>query len=112
MSRAIAEERSRSSGGVHRTGGASDIGAILGDPEHGTPRRRPGPAVCDIPAVTMALEAGEPAAGPWRGGPVVAFAASVLDAAGPADVRPLVVAVDGRSASGKTTLASRLQAAI
>jgi hypothetical protein len=42
------------------------------------------------------------------GHPLEALAQRVLDAAGPAGPRPRIVAVDGRSASGKTTLAGRL----
>jgi uridine kinase len=39
---------------------------------------------------------------------LVQFAAMVLDAIGPVAHRPRIVAVDGRTASGKTTLARRL----
>jgi hypothetical protein len=60
----------------------------------------------------MRLGAGEPAAGPWRAVPVTDFAGMVLDAAGRPHGRPAIVAVDGRSASGKTTLARRLEQAI
>ena len=56
----------------------------------------------------MVLEDEEPEAGPWRAIPLEALAQRVLDAAGPAGPRPRIVAVDGRSASGKTTLAGRL----
>lgn len=48
--------------------------------------------------------AGEPAAGPWR----VAPAAQVLTLLG----RPRVLAVDGRSGGGKTTVAHRLAATV
>jgi hypothetical protein len=48
--------------------------------------------------------AGEPAAGPWRAVP----AAEVLALLG----RPRVLAVDGRSGGGKTTVARRLAAAV
>lgn len=56
----------------------------------------------------MRLHAGEPPAGPWRR----ATAGEVLDVllAGLDLSRRTVVAVDGRSASGKTTLSSALQA--
>jgi len=40
------------------------------------------------------------------------FVALVLDAARASARRPLVVAIDGRSSSGKTTLAARLQEAV
>ncbi len=56
----------------------------------------------------MRLGEGEPAAGPWRVEPIAAFAARLLAAAGVHDGRPAVVAVDGRSSSGKTSLAARL----
>ena len=63
-------------------------------------------------AVKMSLPAGEPAAHPWR----VASLAELLEVVvGVADVpeeRPRVVAVDGRGASGKSTLAHRLRAAV
>jgi hypothetical protein len=50
------------------------------------------------------LYAGEPAAGPWRAVPV----AEVLAMVG----RPRVLAVDGRSGGGKTTVAQWLAAAV
>jgi uridine kinase len=50
------------------------------------------------------LYAGEPAAGPWR----VVPAAEVLAQLG----RPRVLAVDGRSGGGKTTVAARLAEAV
>ncbi|GEA86753.1 uridine kinase family protein [Cellulomonas cellasea] len=56
----------------------------------------------------ITLPPGEPAAGPWRAVPEAELAASVLHAAGAPTGRPRVVAVDGRSASGKSTLAERL----
>ncbi|WP_219415043.1 uridine kinase family protein [Pseudonocardia nigra] len=52
----------------------------------------------------MPLYRGEPAAGPWR----VVLASDVLALLG----RPRVVAVDGRSGGGKTTVAARLAAAV
>ena len=55
----------------------------------------------------MELFAGEPPAGPWRVEPVCA----VLARRRPLDGPP-VVAVDGRSAGGKTTCAARLAAAV
>ena len=57
----------------------------------------------------MRLPAGEPAAGPWRAVPLPALLDLVLAAAGSPAGRPRVVAVDGRGASGKSTLADRLQ---
>lgn len=55
----------------------------------------------------MTLFPGEPAAGPWRVEPIAAVLARVR----PADGVP-IVAVDGRSAGGKTTCAERLRAAV
>lgn len=57
----------------------------------------------------MVLAQGEPAAGPWRAVDVAEFVEAVLRAAGPPRGRPAVVAVDGRSAAGKSTLAAVLQ---
>jgi energy-coupling factor transporter ATP-binding protein EcfA2 len=54
------------------------------------------------------LDRGEPPAGRWRVMSLVDFAALVLGGVGPMADRPRIVAVDGRSASGKTTLARRL----
>jgi hypothetical protein len=54
----------------------------------------------------------EPAAGPWRVVALPDFAASVRAAAGAPAGRPAIVAIDGRSSGGKTTLAGRLEAAI
>ena len=57
----------------------------------------------------MELGPGEPAAGPWRVERLAVFARSLADAAPARTSRPLVVAVDGRGGSGKTTLAARLR---
>jgi ABC-type cobalamin/Fe3+-siderophores transport system ATPase subunit len=54
------------------------------------------------------LDRGEPSVGPWRVMSLVEFAPLVLDAIGPVVDRPRIVGVDGRTASGKTTLARRL----
>jgi hypothetical protein len=67
-----------------------------------------------INGVTPQLAPEEPEAGPWR---VVTLSAvmTTLMRNGPqepADGRPVVIAVDGRSASGKTTLTARLQGAV
>ncbi len=62
--------------------------------------------------VGMTLPEGEPAAGPWRVAPLAELLAVVLEAAGPARERPRVVAVDGRSAGGKSTLAALLHEAV
>ena len=58
--------------------------------------------------MTLTLPAGEPAAGPWRAVPEEEFVALLLEAAGAPAGRPRIVAVDGRGASGKSTLAGRL----
>ena len=53
---------------------------------------------------------GEPWCGPWRSVALADFAGGLPRV--PHDGRPAVVAVDGRSASGKTTLAARLVEAV
>lgn len=59
----------------------------------------------------MSLGPGEPPAGPWRVEPIEwvtdTFAAAHMSVEGGRD-RPFVVAVDGRSAAGKSTLATAL----
>jgi uridine kinase len=60
----------------------------------------------------MVLGEGEPRAGPWRVVELSEFARVVLDAVSGSGQRPPIVAVDGRSSSGKTTLARRLEAAV
>jgi hypothetical protein len=60
----------------------------------------------------MVLGEGEPHAGPWRVVDLSEFAAVVLDAVSGSGQRPPIVALDGRSSSGKTTLARRLEAAV
>ena len=60
--------------------------------------------------MTMSLPQGEPEAGPWRVESVRAVFRTLAEAAGSPAGRPRVIAVDGRSSSGKTTLASRLAA--
>jgi hypothetical protein len=53
----------------------------------------------------------EPAAGPWHAERLATFAAGIMRLGHErcADRRPLVLAIDGRSSGGKTTLAGRLQ---
>lgn len=58
----------------------------------------------------MILSPGEPVAGPWRVAPLSELVGLLL-ADAPAG-RAAIVAVDGRSAGGKTTLAGRLAAVI
>jgi uridine kinase len=60
----------------------------------------------------MTLPVGEPAAGPWRAVPLGRLVDLLLRAAGRPAGRATVVAVDGRSASGKSTLAARLCRAV
>jgi len=55
---------------------------------------------------------GEPVLGPWRVVSLASFVELVLDAVRATGARPPVVAVDGRSSSGKTTLARRLEQAV
>jgi hypothetical protein len=53
----------------------------------------------------------EPVAGPWRVAPLSEMVSVLLNAGGRLVGRPRIVALDGRSASGKTTLAERLRTA-
>jgi hypothetical protein len=53
---------------------------------------------------------GEPLAGPWRSITVSAFLSEILGSGADGGSDRLVLAVDGRSGAGKTTLARRLQA--
>jgi hypothetical protein len=61
-------------------------------------------------AAVMNLGRGEPAAGPWRAEPPAGLVRLLLDHA--PDASPRIIAVDGRSASGKTTLAAALHAVV
>ncbi|MGZ5365981.1 MAG: uridine kinase family protein, partial [Mycobacterium sp.] len=60
----------------------------------------------------MSLPPDEPAAGPWHVAPLQELLEVVARTAGDPEGRPRVVAVDGRGASGKSTLAKRLSAAV
>ena len=60
----------------------------------------------------MTLPEGEPAAGPWDALTVADMVTSLLAIAGRPIGRPRIVAVEGRSASGKTTIAAALTAAV
>jgi 2-phosphoglycerate kinase len=62
--------------------------------------------------MTIVLHPEEPAAGPWRVERIAEVVARFADRAPPHVRRPLVIAVDGRSSSGKTTLATRIAAVI
>lgn len=59
----------------------------------------------------LCLLAGEPAAGPWHAERLTAVAAGLmrLGRERGAGRRPVVLAIDGRSSGGKTTLAGRLR---
>jgi hypothetical protein len=61
--------------------------------------------------VSLCLAPEEPEAGPWHAEPLTVIAATVMRRGfgKSADHRPVVLAVDGRSSSGKTTVAGRLQ---
>jgi len=58
--------------------------------------------------MTLRLHDGEPEAGPWRVEPLTDLVARLLPSTPPPPRWARVVAVDGRSASGKTTLALRI----
>jgi len=65
----------------------------------------PGPR--NIGHVTIRLHPEEPAAGPWRVERIADIVGAFADRVRPVR-RPLIVAIDGRSSSGKTTLAKRI----
>lgn len=73
--------------------------------EHGCCRQQNG-------VMTMTLLEGEPAAGPWRALDTAELVDHVLQVAGQPLGRPQIVAVDGRGASGKSTLAAELKRAV
>jgi uridine kinase len=58
----------------------------------------------------LTLPAGEPEATAWRRARVPELLQLIVAAGGNPPGRPRIVAIDGRGASGKTTLAARLQA--
>jgi uridine kinase len=60
----------------------------------------------------LAPGTGEPLAGPWRSVSVTALAQALLDWAAESGVHRCVVAINGRSGSGKTTVAQRLEDAL
>jgi hypothetical protein len=62
--------------------------------------------------MTMGLDAEEPAAGPWRVERIADVINAFADRSGRAAGRPLVIAIDGRSSSGKTTLAAHIAKAV
>jgi pantothenate kinase len=62
--------------------------------------------------MTMELLPGEPAAGPWRAVEAHDLVDHVRKVAGQPPGRPRIVSVDGRGASGKSTLAAHLRQAV
>jgi hypothetical protein len=64
--------------------------------------------------MSLCLLAGEPPAGPWHAERLAAVAADMMRLGHErgADRRPVVLAIDGRSSGGKTTLAGRLRDAV
>ena len=64
--------------------------------------------------MSLCLLADEPAAGPWHAERLIAVATDMMRLGHErcADRRPVVLAIDGRSSGGKTTLAGRLQHAV
>jgi hypothetical protein len=60
----------------------------------------------------MKPEVGEPTAGPWRAEALEGLVRRLLPAAGLRPNRPWIVAVDGRSGAGKTSLVDRLLAQV
>jgi hypothetical protein len=62
--------------------------------------------------VSFRLLTEEPDASPWRVEPFADVLARLLAAAGDPDGRPRLIAVDGRSGGGKTTLAERIASGV
>jgi hypothetical protein len=62
--------------------------------------------------MTLKLGHGEPEALPWRRIALAAFVQRLLQSAGRPEGRLPIVALDGRSSSGKTTLAGRISRAV
>ena len=64
--------------------------------------------------MSLCLLAEEPAAGPWHAERLTAVVADMMRLGHErgTDRRPVVVAIDGRSSGGKTTLAGRLQGVV
>ena len=65
----------------------------------------------DYGPMPMQLAPDEPAAGPWRVESLTDFMSRLRDDSHPLSGRPFIVAIDGRSSGGKTTLTRRLCAA-
>jgi hypothetical protein len=64
--------------------------------------------------MTLQLAPEEPEAGPWRVEPLAVLVQAITQGGQVRDVpgRPLILAIDGRSNNGKTTLAGRIAAAV
>jgi hypothetical protein len=62
--------------------------------------------------VTVRFHPEEPAAGPWRVERIITVVAGLAARLQPSSERPSVIAIDGRSSSGKSTLASRVAAIV
>jgi hypothetical protein len=64
--------------------------------------------------MALQLAPEEPEAGPWRAEPLASFVRTLTRGApdGIASGRPVIVAIDGRSNSGKTSLAARIAQAV
>ncbi|MEP7765750.1 hypothetical protein [Sanguibacter sp. 25GB23B1] len=60
----------------------------------------------------LSLRPEEPAAGPWTPTPLAALIDEVRALGGPPTTRPLVLAIDGRGAGGKSTLADAIHDAV
>ncbi len=65
-----------------------------------------------MPDMTMTLGEGEPAAGPWHVVPLAQLVRVLHPRDGAPSGRPWVLAVDGRSGSGKTALAWRIRGVV
>jgi len=65
-----------------------------------------------MPSMEMTLGEGEPAAGPWQVVALAEFVRMLCPRDGAPAGRPWVLAVDGRSGSGKTSLADRIGGAV
>ena len=62
--------------------------------------------------MNMKLGPGEPLAGPWRVAPIRDLVRLVFDTDRARDGRPWILAVDGRSGSGKSTIAALLHRSV
>jgi hypothetical protein len=62
--------------------------------------------------MTVGVDLEEPSAEPWRVERIADIIDALADRSRPAADRPLVIAIDGRSSSGKTTLAGHIAEAV